>query len=547
MSRIAPALIAVTALAHPLHAGEAGEVDPAFGVGGRVRLAFGSAAGLSDVEVQPDGRILAVGASTTGSLAVRWLPDGTLDPSFGTGGVASLPFHGASALGLLDDGDILVAGGLFDFEVLRLFPDGTLDTSFGTAGVATIHFGQSTDTALGLTVVAGGRIVVAGVVESASSQDMALARLLPDGSLDASFGTAGKQVLAFGGPSIARALIGRPDGRLLVLGETRHGVSTDMTLASLLANGAADPAFGTGGVVFTHAGQANESARALAGVLYQDGRVAVAGGVASPTGEGARLLARYLPDGSLDPTFGAGGIVYDGMGPLFTHAWGLARQADGRLVAVGQENRGFNRRWLLERFEANGRPDSTFGEGGRVTEAWGAGWNTAHDVAPQADGKLVVVGTIKIPGRVVCSAARYLRADSIGAGYCVAVPSSTGGAATLRASGSTQLTDDDVLLIGDALPTHRTAILLMSQTRDFVPMLGGGQGNLCLGTPHWRLVGVPLDSGPAGQVVRALRRTDAPASLPFVPGQSWNFQLWFRDQNPGPTSNTSAALELTWN
>ncbi|MGQ0595387.1 MAG: delta-60 repeat domain-containing protein [Gammaproteobacteria bacterium] len=175
--------------------------------------------------------------------------------------------------------------------------------------------------------------------------DIALARYNPDGSLDASFGAAGKVVIDLGGTSNSVSALVQPDGKLVAAGDRFLDPGFDLILVRYNADGSLDTSFGSGGLVVNP-----EGSEALGLVLQPDGKLMVkgvgslfrfhgvaAGGLGTSTGQD-RVLARYHPDGTLDTSFGTGGVVVTD-GSSSSGGWlGLAVQADGRLVA-GAEGR----------------------------------------------------------------------------------------------------------------------------------------------------------------------------------------------------------------
>src|SRR5262245_42890930 len=168
---------------------------------------------------------------------LRYDASGALDPSFGSGGivVTSLggPAEDTAAVALQPDGKIVVAADTSadfggppsgDVLVLRYQPGGTLDASFGVGGVATIDFGGR-DEALALALEPGGGIVVAGYTWAAPADlslgsSVVVARLDTDGVLDGSFGSGGRFSHSFGKQDEAQALLRMPDGRLLIAGRS---------------------------------------------------------------------------------------------------------------------------------------------------------------------------------------------------------------------------------------------------------------------------------------------------------------------------------------
>src|SRR5581483_4459314 len=209
---IGAALLAVAVgLAHAATAlaGPSGTLDPSFGGTGIVTVPVGH---LDDfafaLALQPDGRIVAAGSSAASDddfLALRLRADGTLDPSFAAGGVRTFDLAGgferARAVALDGDGRIVLAGfsrvtSGEDFAVARLLADGTPDATFGTGGVVITSIGPFDDRAAGVVVQPDGRIIAAGYTKSTANRDVALVRYESDGRLDATFGAGGIAIAA---------------------------------------------------------------------------------------------------------------------------------------------------------------------------------------------------------------------------------------------------------------------------------------------------------------------------------------------------------------
>ena len=215
-----------------------GSPDASFGHGGQVTTDFD---GFDDdafsVLVQPDGRIVAVGSARNPAddfdfAAARYLADGTLDPAFGRGGKVRTDFgdHGfdrALSAVLQPDGRIVAAGfaitpdgGSEDFAAARYEPDGALDRSFGREGRALVDFGSCCQAAHAVLLQRDGRLVLVGYPDSESSDsDFVLARLDASGTLDPSFGDAGRVRTSFGalnGGANGAAL--QADGKIVAAG-----------------------------------------------------------------------------------------------------------------------------------------------------------------------------------------------------------------------------------------------------------------------------------------------------------------------------------------
>ena len=239
---------------------------------------------------------------------------------------------------------------------------GALDPTFGTSGEVTTDFGGS-DSAQAVAIQSDGKIVAAGGTFSFPSGDFAVARYNVDGSLDPTFGSGGKVTTDFGGFDAASAVVIQPDGRIVAAGRSGGG---DFALARYNADGSLDPTFGSGGKVTTDFGGGFDAAFGVA--LQTDGKIIAVGQGASSFDF---ALARYNADGSLDPTFGSGGKVTTDFTGGFEDAIAVAIQLDGRIVVTGQTFSGGFQKFALARYNADGSLDTSFGSGGIVTTNFG--------------------------------------------------------------------------------------------------------------------------------------------------------------------------------
>lgn len=141
-----------------------------------------------------------------------------------------------------------------------------------------------------------------------------------------------------------------------------------------------------------------------------------------------------------------------------------------------------------------------------------------------------------------------LSGENVGEPYCTpANPNSTGQSATISASGFTRASCNQMTLSGTALPPHQAALLLVSRSTGFTPFLGGGQGDLCLGGAIGRPQGGVQISDAGGRVSFPFDLADVPPSHHSIgPGETWHLQVWYRDFNPGPTSNLTDAVSVTF-
>jgi uncharacterized delta-60 repeat protein len=455
----------------------AGALDSTFGNGaGYVTTSLSSGNDIARVAlIQPaDGKVVVTGEAnpaTGRNFAVaRYNTSGSLDTSFGTGGTAQASFasfNSGSPLypaddyagaALQPDGKIVVAGwDRFNiiskkkvvgvqgaFILARFTTSGTLDPTFGTGGeVATTFPNIPTGTMVygegGVVATSAGKIVMAGDAGS----DFILVRYNANGSLDTTFGSGGEVFSSWPQfPSLgARALLQQPDGKLIVVGDTNGAAPNDWVLACYNANGTLDTSFGNQGVVVTPlSGEVGSGGTGGGGAaLYpiagtpNDGKIVVVG---SDDSTGTWQTVRYNANGSLDATFGSGGVVVT---QISGNPISVALDATGRPVATGF-NGGATE---LARFNLDGTPDTTFGSGGLViTQVSSNSQGRGIAIYPSTDttgnvGKIVVVGNSNGTNDDFL-VARYLpSAPKVGSFTASPNPVTSGSSTTLTATNIT--------------------------------------------------------------------------------------------------------------
>jgi uncharacterized delta-60 repeat protein len=335
----------------------AGNLDRSFGSGGIVTTDLGGADDEAfGAALLPDNGIVAVGRTDTLGIlktafaVVRYLPDGSLNPNFGTGGIVTTPFSGngatANAVAVQPDGKIVVAGFAHtslidsDFALARYNPDGTLDTTFGSGGVVTSDLGTLDDDARALAIQPDGKIVLAGV----AGDNVALARYLPNGNLDLTFGSFGRAV---GFRGVANGVAVTPGGTIVIAGATVGAGSTeDFMVASYSPTGTLNKGFGNGGMAVTDLSGGFDFGENV--IVDSQGRIVVVGRAASSTILDM-ALARYNADGTLDTSFASGGLLtadFHGKGEF---GQDVALDAQGRIVAAGYTANGGDTEFALLR------------------------------------------------------------------------------------------------------------------------------------------------------------------------------------------------------
>lgn len=290
----------------------------------------------SSMTIQPDGKIVGVGfnaghfGGSTGIAVVRLSSDGTLDSTFGTGGVATtgiLEFGFAGSVAVQPDGKILLANG----DLVRLLANGQLDSNFGTGGLAHVIGGGFVGDSVGeMALLHNGKILVSSA--SLFPTSGLVSRYSSNGSLDTSFAVNGQ--MGTTGPANALLLLG--NGELLVGGNlnTKVNEPVGFAVSRYHAVGVTDAKFGTHGGVATPI--ANFPTVVTSGLGVQSSGDLVTLGTASvPKTSQVFALARYTPTGQLDTAFGTNGIVTTSFGADAVTTSGLAIQPDDKIVAFG--------------------------------------------------------------------------------------------------------------------------------------------------------------------------------------------------------------------
>jgi uncharacterized delta-60 repeat protein len=390
-----------------------GFLDMGFGTEGRATTSrFGG--DRSAMALQPDGAIVMVGGTFVDFVMARFLADGTLDPGFGDGGMVTTDIQPdlqeeALAVALAPDGGIVVAGySGFDatMALARYLPDGSLDPSFGTDGIVA---GMTPGRLYAVAVQPDGRIVVAGGRDipdgTTDFSDLLVARFGVDGALDTSFGEAGVVVADVdGATNTLRELVILPDGRILASGESFGSFegSERTDLIGLGSDGVLDASFGHGGTLGI------DTARVGEGMAVQpDGRIVLTGRAMLDDGTRFETL-RLEPDGALDTTFGDAGSVRTDLRDGTEAALDVAIDGDDRIVVAGRAG-DFNTDFALVRYLPDGSLDTTFADEGQLYIDFFMLQDIAESVAVGSDGSIVAGGFVQQTDADSYGVARVLR------------------------------------------------------------------------------------------------------------------------------------------
>jgi uncharacterized delta-60 repeat protein len=329
---------------------------------------------------------------------------GDLDPTFGTGGKVLVHFTqyvGERGHGVViqSDGKILLGGeSNYGDAMARFTTNGALDGTFGSGGKSYQYtHGYPTS----IAPVAGDKFIMAGGswLSGITTQYFYMRRYNADGTLDSTFGNAGAVATDMGYYSFARDVAVQPDGKIVLVGVSQPSTPRYFGVARYNPDGSLDASFGSGGVLTTDFGKRLNDCASVA--IEPDGKILVGGFSETGAEDASFAVARYLTNGVLDPSFNGNGKVTSNFG-FGSEAYGVAVQNDGKVLLGGWVNFHF----ALARYNPDGTLDTSFGTNhtGLVMQNVGS-WDSWTKIAVLPDGKILAIGQTATGGQVVV--ARY--------------------------------------------------------------------------------------------------------------------------------------------
>lgn len=423
-----PTLIAAIAAGSLSIAADAapGDLDTTYGLSGK---SFASVNGAdasyaNAVAIQPDGKIVVAGKCfvlATGSTqicALRLLPNGFFDTSFGNNGSKLVNVGGtgvtevAHAIALQSDGKIVLAGSCgpetapTETCLVRLLADGSLDGGFGLSGKSRISFGTvgmaaGIQEARAIAVLADGKLLLGGRCrgDTLATVGVCVVRLNSNGSLDTAYANSGRTIAVNALDERLTSMLVRADGRVLIATEGNNSLPPAAAIkkvyvSQLTVSGAWDNTFGNLATTGTQVLELCTQNKLPRMALQPDGKVIVA--LVCNNGGDIQAGKRLDIAGQIDPAYNYPGGTPFGV-PVESGEYGLkpVLQADGRTVfAASSYNVAPNPvtlDFLTWRAGDTGTLDATYTGGG--LKPMQAASDRANDAALQTDGKLVLAGT----------------------------------------------------------------------------------------------------------------------------------------------------------
>jgi uncharacterized delta-60 repeat protein len=357
-----------------------GDLDSSFGKNGSVTYKLPEIPTyiIQRARIDKDGKIILAGSAGNGYLGFFLLKindNGLIDSSFGTNGYVftklDIRQERLFDLQLLNDGSMIAAGYAdreednvysADFALVRYSQDGRLDLSFGKNGYTFTDFDKYHDFGTSLVILKDNKIILSGYSGHEPTYDFAMARYMPDGSMDSSFGNEGKVKTDLGYNDFSNSMIVQPDGKIVLGGYSIINGTSRFTLARYNSDGSLDSTFGKNGLVTT----AIRNYDVGVSLSYLNTNKLLMTGYTRTDTYHQIALVRYNIDGLIDSSFGIDGFSVNHIGKGTDYSYDMTFQNDEKILVCGSSSDGDPTDMILARYNTNGFLDSTFGDGGRV-------------------------------------------------------------------------------------------------------------------------------------------------------------------------------------
>ncbi|MBK8242021.1 MAG: hypothetical protein IPK88_01235 [Saprospiraceae bacterium] len=380
---------------------QSGTLDLSFGVDGFVITNYGKRTDIANgMVIQPDGKILVVGGTSTNGSSPdfamsRYNPNGTLDNSFGVGGIflksINSPNQITKAVNLQKDGKIIV--GLENSNLERYLSNGKIDSSFGIYGTVIPKFQKNIISSYLSTIITQSdeKIITVGSARDSQFNWIVLNRYNSNGSLDSSFGTNGILITNIRAYSLAYSVDLQIDRKIIISGVDMVNNKSTILIMRFRTDGNLDSSFGINGILSTSIGTKRDADYTIK--VQTDGYIVIAGNSENESEPLYIALLRINSNGSIDSTFGTNGIIKTLVSPKQnTLLRSMTIQKDGKILVSGVSFISPNFVLFLQRFNNSGTIDSSFGVNGTAALFNNSLVLNPTSLALQNDGKIVLSG-----------------------------------------------------------------------------------------------------------------------------------------------------------
>jgi uncharacterized delta-60 repeat protein len=409
-----------------------GVPDISFSQDGQATFTFSNEERAYTGLVLPSGKIMAGGYSLQGTkrdgMLTRINEDGTLDTTFANSGFKIQSIRSSANDQILDmvrqpNGKVVVcgfSGGLLDTAlfVARFNAGGSLDNTFGTGGIFQYNTNGRSNRGQVLYLQPDGMILVGGISTANQDNDLLLIRLDTAGVPDAGFANQGYFIAnTVAGDEAVNGIAMQSSGKIILSINTPQ---LNFITGRLTVNGQLDSSYGAGGwATYTFS---SNNCRATCVLVQSDDKV-VAGGINyEPATFNDFALVRFDIDGALDASFGTGGAlslnIVSSPGNSIDYVFSLAQQSDGKIIASGYSSwsGSGNVAFSAMRIEVNGSPDVSFGSSGVITSLFSGSLAYSRASYITSGNKLVLIGEANAfpTGAKKVGVARYLLSNPAG-------------------------------------------------------------------------------------------------------------------------------------
>lgn len=336
------------------------------------------------------------------TIPSRAQKSGTRDQSFGINGFTSRPLGEIYGMGIQSDGKIVVAGdlsgkGFTNPCMARFLPDGQPDETFGENGIIYLYFGDNRNAIKGITIQKDDKIILIGEGYDSTNYDLLALRMMPDGKdYDRTFGYDGLILFdVFDKTEFGNQVLLTPENKVMISGSTDVGSDRDLLLVRLNSNGMPDTTFGKGGLYWLDVENKNQGTTLMC--LDPYGKLTTAG-----TSAGKLAVFRHSQNGDPDPSFhGNGGVLHlDGSKENYLYtANTLHIEKDGSMMIAGTIRNGIDDNIILFRLNSNGSLDTRFGKEGMAIIALSTEKEQVQSMLPDPDGNILICGNTRMDNR----------------------------------------------------------------------------------------------------------------------------------------------------